>query len=61
MSAVARYLDVDPHEDLENESPIHGVADAMDATAEEACAAAQAKCPVLKDWDVHSAGTGGGS
>ena len=36
------YLDVDPNEDLENESPIHGVREAEDLTAEAACAKAQA-------------------
>ena len=35
--ASKRYLDIAPDEDLENESPVHGVHEAEDLTAQEAC------------------------
>ena len=53
--AAARYLDVDPDEDLENDSPIHGVHEAEDLTAELACAKAKAACPALTTWDLNLA------
>ena len=34
MSAAERFLDVDPHEDLENESPVNGLQDAEDLTSD---------------------------
>jgi hypothetical protein len=53
--AATRYLDIDPHEDLENESPVNGVQDAEDLTALEACTRAKAACPVLATWDLNLA------
>jgi hypothetical protein len=53
--AAIRYLDVEPHEDLENESPLHGVNEAEDLTAEQACAKAKAACPALATWDLNLA------
>ena len=53
--ASTRYLDIDPDEDLENESPVHGVHEAEDLTALEACARAQAACPRLATWDLNLA------
>ena len=53
--AATRYLDIDPDEDLENESPVHGVHQAEDLTALEACARAQAACPRLATWDLNLA------
>ena len=53
--ASTRYLDIDPDEDLENESPVHGVHDAEDLTALEACTRAKAACPRLATWDLNLA------
>ena len=53
--AATRYLDIDPHEDLENESPVNGVQDAEDLTALEACTRAKAACPVLATWGLNLA------
>ena len=39
--ASVRFVDVDPDEDLENESPVYGVQDAEDMTLEEACTVAK--------------------
>ena len=53
--AATRYLYIDPHEDLENESPVNGVQDAEDLTALEACTRAKAACPVLATWGLNLA------
>jgi hypothetical protein len=53
--ASIRFVDVDPHEDLENESPVHGVQFAEDMTLEEACKVAKAACGQLATWDLEVA------
>ena len=53
--ASTRHLENDPDEDLENESPVHGVHEAEDLTALQACAKAQAACPRLATWDLKLA------
>jgi hypothetical protein len=50
-----RFVDVDPDEDLENESPVHGVQYAEDMTLEEACKVAKAACSQLATWDLELA------
>jgi hypothetical protein len=50
-----RFVDVDPDEDLENESPVHGVQYAEDMTLEEACKVAKAACGQLATWDLELA------
>ena len=53
--ASVRFVDVDPDEDLENESPVYGVQDAEDMTLDEACQVAKASCEQLATWDVELA------
>jgi hypothetical protein len=53
--ASIRFVDVDPDEDLENESPVHGVQYAEDMTLEEACKVAKAACGQLATWDLELA------
>jgi hypothetical protein len=53
--ASIRFVDVDPDEDLENESPVHGVQYADDMTLEEACKVAKAACGQLATWDLELA------
>ena len=53
--AAIRFVDVDPDEDLENESPVYGVQDAEDMTLDEACQVAKASCEQLATWDVELA------
>jgi len=55
MATIMRFIDVDPNEDLENESPVNGLQDAEDLTALEACTRAKAACPVLATWDLNLA------
>ena len=50
-----RFVDVDPEEDLENESPLHGVPSAEDMPLEEACKVAKAACGQLATWDLDLA------
>jgi hypothetical protein len=52
---ASRFVDVDPDEDLENESPLHGVQDAEDIPLEEACKVARAACGQLATWDLELA------
>jgi len=51
-SRSSRFVDVDPNEDLENESPVHGVQYAEDMTLDEACKVAKAACHQLATWDL---------
>jgi hypothetical protein len=53
--ASIRFVDVDPDEDLENESPVHGVQYEEDMTLEEACKVAKAACGQLATWDLELA------
>ena len=53
--ASIRFVDVDPDEDLENESPLYGVQDAEDMPLEEACKVARAACGQLATWDLELA------
>ena len=53
--ASTRFLDIEPDEDLENESPVHGVHDAEDLTSLEACTRAKAACARLATWDLNLA------
>ena len=46
--ASKRYLDIAPDEDLENESPVHGVHEAEDLTALEACAGPRRLAPAWR-------------
>jgi hypothetical protein len=55
MATIMRFIDVDPNEDLENESPVNGLQDAEDLTALEACTRAKAACPVLATWGLNLA------
>jgi hypothetical protein len=48
-------VDVAPNEDLENESPVHGVQYAEDMTLDEACKVAKAACHQLATWDLKLA------
>ena len=53
--AAIRFVDVDPDEDLENESPVYGVQDAEDMPLEEACTVAKAACGQLATWNLELA------
>ena len=53
--AALRFVDVDPDEDLENESPVYGVQDAEDMPLEEACTVAKAACGQLATWNLELA------
>ena len=53
--ASIRFVDVDPEEDLANESPVHGVQFAEDMPLEEACMVAKTACGQLATWDLEVA------
>ena len=53
--ASIRFLDVEPDEDLENGSPLHGLQDAENMPLEDACKVAKAACGQLATWDLEVA------
>ena len=53
--ASIRFLDVEPDEDLENGSPLHGLQDAENMPLEDACKVAKAACGQLATWNLELA------